>query len=445
MMTDTLCPDAFVNNLASLNLPARVLLAVSGGRDSMVLASLCAKITKDVGSTQIGLEGTTFIAVTVDHGLRVGAAREANHVGELCKGFGIEHHILTRDASLKIETAIQEEARNARYALLVRAAYEFDCDAIITAHTQTDLAETVMMRLARGSGMVGLAGMRRERMVAAGAGYPVRLIRPMLDISREAITNFADENAIAYVDDPSNQNDVFERVRYRALLVALDQQSLLTEKAIAQTAGRCARAYAHHMDQVTQYFVDAGGIFHGWGAIEFDRKRVDSKGHAPMFSRALYAAGGAEHPPDEEAARSTIRKALETGAATQSGAMVIVDQTRLIIMREPAALFGRGRRDEAPISITLGPGEKGLWDRRFIFENVRSEGMFIVAPRPANMPLPTAFSGAKRCADGLATVSAVPIDEHSSHEYALPGRLPEGCRMASLLPERFNANVVRYP
>ena len=144
-------PDDFFQHLKTLlnPLPEKVLIAVSGGRDSMVLSSLCANLSPD-------FEIPEFIAVTIDHDLREGSGREAAQVSRWCKDMGLDHHILRWDHEEKnlqtgekensgVSTGLQARARSARYGLLIRAAVHHKCGAVLTAHSATDQAETVMM------------------------------------------------------------------------------------------------------------------------------------------------------------------------------------------------------------------------------------------------------------------------------------------------------------
>src|SRR5206468_9371626 len=137
---------------------------------------------------------------------------EAEMVAEVCAGVGVPHAILTAIWGDKPATAIQERARQERYRLLGQWAKERELDIIATAHHLDDQAETLLMRLARGSGVRGLAGMR-PRSVSPGAH--VRLLRPLLGWRRAELEDICAATGLTPVADPSNQDARFERVRVR--------------------------------------------------------------------------------------------------------------------------------------------------------------------------------------------------------------------------------------
>src|SRR5438270_8095313 len=201
--------DRFQADLDGLIAPdARIGVAVSGGPDSLALLLLTAKVRP--GQVE---------AATIDHGLRPEAPGEAAMVASICDWLGVRHSTLTARWSELPETAIQERARNKRYRLLAYWAEERGLDALATAHHAEDQAETLLMRLARGSGVRGLAGMR-PRSVSPGAH--VRLLRPLLGWRRAELEEICTSAGLTPVADPSNQDPRFERVRVRRALAELD-------------------------------------------------------------------------------------------------------------------------------------------------------------------------------------------------------------------------------
>src|SRR5262245_7530509 len=149
-----------------------LVLAVSGGPDSIALMWLAARWRHSLK------RGPRLIAVTVDHGLRLEAAREARDVKRLAKTLDIEHRTL-RWRGVKPKAGLPAAAREARYRLLAQAARQSGATHIITAHTRDDQAETLLMRMLRGSGIAGLAAMARESERGG-----VLLARPLLEISK---------------------------------------------------------------------------------------------------------------------------------------------------------------------------------------------------------------------------------------------------------------------
>jgi tRNA(Ile)-lysidine synthase len=220
--------DRFRANLDALIAPhARIGVAVSGGPDSLALLLLAAAARP--GQVE---------AATIDHGLREEAHDEAVMVAAVCERLGVRHATLTARWSELPETAIQERARNQRYRLLGYWAEERGLDALATAHHAEDQAETLLMRLARGSGVRGLAGMR-PRSVSPGAH--VRLLRPLLGWRRAELEEICKSADLTPVADPSNQDARFERVRVRRALAELDW---LDPGAIALSAAHLADADA---------------------------------------------------------------------------------------------------------------------------------------------------------------------------------------------------------
>jgi tRNA(Ile)-lysidine synthase len=150
-----------------------------------------------------------LVAATVDHQLRAESADEAQIVAEICRNLGIPHIILTPDE--KISGNLQSSARAARYALLERAADRQNCQHIATAHHADDQLETLLMRLARGSGVDGLSGIRARNG---------RVVRPLLEFTKAELIDICYSNGIQSVNDPSNADIDFDRVAMRNWLAS---------------------------------------------------------------------------------------------------------------------------------------------------------------------------------------------------------------------------------
>ncbi len=202
-----------------------VLLAVSGGPDSMALMALAA-----------GLDSAPPLAVaTVDHGLRSGSAAEADMVASAAASLGLAHTTLAWTGP-KPSTGIQEAAREARYALLAGEARRLGFSHIATAHHADDQAETLLMRLAAGSGIAGLAGMR-ERSLREG----LALLRPLLGVEKARLVATCRARGVPFVEDPSNSDPRYGRTRARAVLESLSGDGLSASR-LARLAARAARA-----------------------------------------------------------------------------------------------------------------------------------------------------------------------------------------------------------
>jgi tRNA(Ile)-lysidine synthase len=211
-----------------------LVLAVSGGPDSTALLVLAARWAKRLK------RGPKLIAVTVDHGLRPEAAREAAIVKRLARRLGVVHRTL-RWRGKKPRTGLPEAARHARYELLAQAAARAGLAHVLTAHTLDDQAETVLFRLARGSGLLGLAGMAPASLLPARGASEIFLVRPLLHIPKARLIATLDVAKIGYSEDPTNLDPKFTRPRLRTLMPALAREGL-DARGLARLALRLRRA-----------------------------------------------------------------------------------------------------------------------------------------------------------------------------------------------------------
>lgn len=208
-----------------------VVLAVSGGPDSTALA-LLAKQWRTVHP-----RGPKLFIATVDHGLRASSVEEAKAVKRLSRRLRLPHETLVWSGE-KPGSGIQEAARLARYALLADHARAKGASAIAVAHTLDDQAETVLFRLARGSGLAGLSAMRQVSHLDGLA-----LLRPFLDIPKARLIAVAEAERVPFARDPSNVDPRFTRPRLRALAPTLAAEGL-DARRLALFARRAARADA---------------------------------------------------------------------------------------------------------------------------------------------------------------------------------------------------------
>jgi len=207
-----------------------VLLAVSGGPDSMALLLLARAWAEAPGRPAL-------VAATVDHQLRRESAEEARTVTAWCERLGVGHRVLTWEGE-KPATRIQELARQARYRLLAACAREIGAGAIVAAHHADDQVETILLRLTRGSGVAGLAGMapisRREDLT---------LGRPLLGLSKSTLTAICSAAGQPFLRDPSNEDPRFARTGLRRTAALLAENGF-GAKAALLLAARAARADA---------------------------------------------------------------------------------------------------------------------------------------------------------------------------------------------------------
>jgi tRNA(Ile)-lysidine synthase len=183
-------------------------IAVSGGPDSTALLLLAAAAYPGM-----------VVAATVDHRLRPGSAAEAEQVAAICADLGVPHDVLALEWEAP-RANLQSSARKARYEALSRWSAGRGCGWLAVAHHVDDQAETLLMRLARGSGVRGAGGVRPVRALAAGAseGLTVQLIRPLLGWRRADLGALVEEAGIAAVDDPANRDARHDRSRVRRTL-----------------------------------------------------------------------------------------------------------------------------------------------------------------------------------------------------------------------------------
>jgi tRNA(Ile)-lysidine synthase len=216
---------------ADLKTAPALVLAVSGGPDSIALMWLAARWRRALR------HGPQLIAVTVDHGLRIEAAREARDVKRLAKTFDLPHRTL-RWTGPKPKTGLPAAARDARYRLLAQAARATRATHVLTAHTRDDQAETLLMRMARGSGIAGLAAMARQSQRGG-----VVLLRPLLHVSKARLVATLKKAGIGFADDPTNRDVNFTRPRLRAIMPALAAEGF-DARNLTRLASRLARANA---------------------------------------------------------------------------------------------------------------------------------------------------------------------------------------------------------
>ncbi len=217
--------------LSPVESESHILLAVSGGADSLALLSVTARWAKEKQETR-----PRVTVASVDHALRPEAAEEAAMVGRVATRLGLPHRILKWEGE-KPSQGIQEAARNARYRLLSDYARAVGIRVIIAAHHADDQAETVLLRLAAGSGLSGLAGMASETPLTDD----LILFRPFLAIAAARLRATVSAAGLLPIEDPSNVNQRFARPRLRAAAEVLNREGLDTAR-LTRFAERMRRA-----------------------------------------------------------------------------------------------------------------------------------------------------------------------------------------------------------
>ena len=345
-----------------MNRDQPLAVAVSGGGDSMALLHLLA------GRVRLAV-------VTVDHGLRPEAMAEAAAVAVVCAGLGVAHQVL--DWRWDGSGNLSDQARRGRLALIGGWARARGTRVVALGHTADDQAETVLMRLARGSGVDGLAAMASERQAEG-----VRWVRPLLGVRRGALRDYLTRRGVAWFDDPTNDDAAYLRVRARAALVALEPLGIdvagLGDTAARMAMARRALAQVAH-DLARQIAVEQAGD------VVIDRAALPQ---APMetqlrlLAHAIGWVASADYRP-RLTALMAVHAALLTGKRrTLGGALLTATSRHIRITREAQAVVGM--RCDA----------MGLWDRRWR----------LIGPDPAGLQVAAlGAAGLARCPDWRAT------------------------------------------
>lgn len=217
-------------------------VGVSGGPDSMALCFLLSRWLSD----QPVSKKISVHALTVDHGLRPESAKEAKQVRAWVKCWQHTIHKILTWEHCGADTRIQEEARAARYGLMWAELRLLKIGRLFLAHHRDDQAETVLFRLAHGSGLDGLCGMAERQAF----GDDLTLCRPFLDFSKADLVATCQHYRVPFLVDPSNSAEAFARVRLRGSMAALEREGLTAER-LSVTAKRLARARAA-LDELAQ-------------------------------------------------------------------------------------------------------------------------------------------------------------------------------------------------
>jgi tRNA(Ile)-lysidine synthase len=292
--------DRFRRALGTVSRGESVALAISGGPDSLALLLLAA------AARPAGVE-----AATVDHGLRPEAAGEAAAVARLCAELTIPHTTL-RATVADGRAGLQGEARKARYAALGDWMTRRQLSTLLTAHHADDQAETLLMRLQRGAGVGGLAGVR-ARAAMPESGGRLTVCRPLLAWRRSELAAIVAAAGLAAADDPSNGDFRFDRARVRARLA---DAPWLDVTALARSAAALAEADAALDAMASLLFEQRSRA--GDGLVSFDPAGVPDELRRRLVLRCLRAVAAGAAPRGEQVTR--LIEALASGrVATLAG------------------------------------------------------------------------------------------------------------------------------
>lgn len=323
----------------------RLAVAVSGGADSMSLVLLARRWTKEAGGD--------VVALTVDHGLRPEAAGEAARVARWMAAHGIAHHTLVRQGP-PIAGDVQAAARAARYRLLEGWCAAAGVLHLLTAHHAEDQAETMLLRLARGSGLDGLAG-----MTALAERAACRVLRPLLGVSGARLRAGLAAAGQDWIEDPSNRDPAYARSALRAGREALAGAGI-TMARLAATAGHLGRARIA-LEAASRDLLARSVELHPAGFARLDPVPL-AGAPAEIGYRALAALvatiAGSEFPPRFERLAG-VHRALSiglTGGSTLGGCRLLPRGSGILVCREAVSV--------AP-PMAVAPGGRLRWDGRF--------------------------------------------------------------------------------
>lgn len=312
------------------------------------------------------------LAITVDHGLRPESAKEAAIVAKWAKAAKVPHKVLAW-AGDKPTQNLQAAAREARYRLIGEYLCAKGTAVLLTGHTQDDQAETFLLRLARGSGLDGLAGMAPRTSFPLAQFPELTLARPLLDVPHARLVATLKAMDHPWIADPSNENDRFARVQMRNLMPSLEAAGL-TPQRLAAAAANLRRA-REAVDAAVGELVASSTELSPYGYALVDATRLAT---APAevalraLARLIEALGGGDYPPrfeQTEAALAWANGGKGPRGRTLGGCRLERRTAgRILIAREEAALT----RETSP--QTISAGETVLWDRRFVIALATAPG-----------------------------------------------------------------------
>lgn len=327
------------NSALAAEAPGRFGVACSGGGDSLATLRLAAGYARD--------NGVELHCITVDHGLRTGSDQEASDVADICQGLGISHEI-ARWINWDGQGNLQDEARRARYGLIADWAHGLDLDLVCLGHTADDQAETVLMQIARSAGVDGLAAMAPKR-----DHLGVTWLRPLLQTRRDALRDYLREEGQSWIDDPSNEDERYDRIKARNILEALKPLGVSPEK-LCTLAGNMADARHALNQQVWHFAGDVALVQEGDVLLHRDNlMRGHFETRRRLLRHALTWVSASDYGPRQREIMNLFKAIKEERTATLCGCLIAQENDRIRISREYSAVS----------SLQTGAGD--LWDNRW--------------------------------------------------------------------------------
>jgi len=328
-------------------LPA-LAVGVSGGPDSMALLLLLA-----AWRARLGELAPEIHVLSVDHGLRAEAKDEVEMVAGICRQYGLPHKTFSWTGA-KPEGNISAQAREARYDLMTEWCVSQQISHLLVAHSLDDQAETVLLRLARGSGVDGLSAMAVSRKWNTTTIY-----RPLLGVKRSALVQLVKSVPVAFVDDASNHDLKYDRVRFRRAMEILEPLGI-TSEGLAETAVRLAQARAALDTGCAQALGQAVAVYDAGYCIVYPRQLQSYPYEIKrrVLGRLLCAVAGRPYAPPHASLDSLLDwlGAPSRANRTLGGCLLMPRGDEIWMMRES----GRNLLPE----LLLQPGQSSLWDRR---------------------------------------------------------------------------------
>jgi len=348
--------DGLMAALGPFEVEPHIAVAVSGGADSLALTLLC--------KNWADMRNGTVSALSVDHGLREGSAEEIKQLGKWLMARGIEHVALTWKGD-KPGTGLQAAARTARYNLLENWCRKNNVLHLLLGHHQDDQAETFLLRLAHDSGIDGLAGMS-----GIIEKTHVRLLRPLLSTPKDRLCATLKAVSQPWLEDPSNENEDYERVRIRNSVPKLAGLGL-TPVNICETLGRMAQMRIALEAKASKLLAISCSV-NSAGYACFDAAKLFSGPEEislRAMARALLCVGGTEYAPRVKKLEKLLEKMkaahrdfnVSWKGATLAGCRILPligksESMTFLICREERSL---------PVSIPVSRSIAIGWDNRF--------------------------------------------------------------------------------
>lgn len=387
-----------------------VIAAVSGGSDSVALLLLAAAWARH--------SGANLQVASVDHGLRPEAAAEAAFVASLCEALNVSHVTLSWDG-IKPISGVSEAAREARYRLLEEFASDIGASTILTGHTANDQAETIAMRLKREGGGRGLSGMGGVTLLPGGT----RLVRPLLKLSREQLRQYLRDHHQGWIEDPSNFDASYERVRIRRELEKLPHR--MSELCrFGDVMARFRRVMAQDAARVlVQYLKMNDGPVYTFAPDDIACE--DQRVLTTVLQVVIAIAGGAEYFVPAKSLLPVIEHLKKTDGASKSGragknemhlrltlgrTVIECKTNRLRIYRETRNLP----------AMLIGPGDRVIWDGRLMVENNTSATLFCGPVEAEQIEDIEAARGGKLPVNPRAAIRSMPYLRADGDEIYLP-------------------------